>query len=224
MRKNDFIAGVCVAGLMLPEAVAYAGIAGLPAQRAIFAAIAGCLGYAIAGRSRFAIVSATSSSAVILAATLAAIPGALGDKAALATIVVAMTGLLFLLASAAKLGAMTSFISRPVLHGFAFGIAVTIILHQLPIVTGVAVAAPDIARFAIALIASASSWNIVSVATGAIALAALLALRRAPAVPGALCVLIAGGCFLAGMTSPSLGVIWLTFIAGVVKNPTLTTR
>ena len=192
MRKNDFIAGVCVAGLMLPEAVAYAGIAGLPAQRAIFAAIAGCLGYAIAGRSRFAIVSATSSSAVILAATLAAIPGALGDKAALATIVVAMTGLLFLLASAAKLGAMTSFISRPVLHGFAFGIAVTIILHQLPIVTGVAVAAPDIARFAIALIASASSWNIVSLATGAIALAALLALRCAPAVPGALCVLIAG--------------------------------
>lgn len=192
MRKNDLIAGLCVAGLILPEAVAYAGIAGLPAQRAIFAAIAGCLGYAIAGRSRFAIVSATSSSAVILAATLAAIPAGMGDKTALATLVVMMTGLLFLVASAARLGAMTSFISRPVLHGFAFGIAVTIILHQLPIVTGVAVAAPDVARFAIALIASAPSWNPVSLLTGAIALAALLALRRVPAVPGALCVLLAG--------------------------------
>ncbi|RZF61162.1 SulP family inorganic anion transporter [Sphingomonas populi] len=192
MRKNDLVAGLCVAGLILPEAVAYAGIAGLPAQRAIFAAIAGCLGYAIAGRSRFAIVSATSSSAVILAATLAAIPVGMGDKAALATLVVMMTGLLFLAASAARLGAMTSFISRPVLHGFAFGIAVTIILHQLPIVTGVAVAAPDVARFAIALIASAPSWNPVSLLTGAIALAALLALRRVPAVPGALCVLLAG--------------------------------
>jgi len=192
MQKSDLIAGVCVAGLILPEAVAYAGIAGLPAQRAIFAAIAGCLGYAIAGRSRFAIVSATSSSAAILAATLATVPAALADKATLATIVVAMTGLLFLLASIARLGAMTSFISRPVLHGFAFGIATTIIIHQLPIIAGVSVAAPDVARFTIALIASASSWNGASLATGAIALTALLTLRRVPAVPGAMCVLFAG--------------------------------
>jgi hypothetical protein len=74
MRRPDLIAGLSVAGLMLPEAVAYAGIAGLPPQRAIFAAIAGCLVYATVGRSRFAIVSATSSSAAILAATLAALP------------------------------------------------------------------------------------------------------------------------------------------------------
>uniref|UniRef100_UPI0035CC4AA1 SulP family inorganic anion transporter n=1 Tax=uncultured Sphingomonas sp. TaxID=158754 RepID=UPI0035CC4AA1 len=192
MRRTDIIAGICVAGLLLPEAVAYAGIAGLPPQRAIFAAIAGCLGYAIAGRSRFAVVSATSSSAVILAAMLATAPGGPSDKAALATIVVAMTGLLFLCASVARLGAMTSFISRPVLHGFAFALAVTIILHQLPILAGVAVAAPDIARYAMALVASAPSWNGASVATGATALAALLALRRMPTVPGALCVLVAG--------------------------------
>ncbi len=79
---------------MLPEAVAYAGIAGLPPHRAILAGIAGCLIYAIFGRSRFAIVSPTSSSAAILAATLAVVPGDATVKAGLATIAVALAGLL----------------------------------------------------------------------------------------------------------------------------------
>ena len=80
MRVNDVVAGLCVAGLMLPEAVAYAGIAGLPPQHAIFAGIAGGVAYALCGRSRFAIVSATSSSAAILAATLAAMPVAASGR------------------------------------------------------------------------------------------------------------------------------------------------
>ena len=132
MRGSDLIAGVSVAGLMLPEAVAYAGIAGLPPQRAIFAAIAGCLVYAGVGRSRYAIISPTSSSAAILAAALAAMPGSLAIKAGYATVVVALTGLLFVAAAAARLGGLTGFISRPVLRGFAFGLAITIILKQLP--------------------------------------------------------------------------------------------
>ena len=63
MARADVIAGVSVAGLLLPEAVAYASIAGLEPARAIVAAVAGCLAYAAIGRSRFAIVSPTSSSA-----------------------------------------------------------------------------------------------------------------------------------------------------------------
>lgn len=192
MKRGDLIAGLCVAGLMLPEGVAYSGIAGLPPQRAIFAGVAGCLGYALIGRSRFAIVSATSSSAAILAATLAALSVAPADKAALATLVVLLTGLFFLLAAAARLGGLTGFISRPVLRGFAFGIAVTIIVHQLPIVVGVQVQAPDIARFCARLIAAAPRWNPDSIFTGCIALAALLVLRRYPAIPGALIVLVMG--------------------------------
>src|ERR1700755_125600 len=119
MRANDLpnnlIAGLCVAGLMLPEWVAYARIAGSAQQHAIFAGIAGCLAYAVAGGSRFAIVSATSSSAAILAATLAVMPLSGTDRAALAAIVVAISGLLFLAAAAARLGGLTGFISRPVL-------------------------------------------------------------------------------------------------------------
>jgi len=189
---NDLIAGLCVAGLMLPEGVAYAGIAGLAPQHAIFAGIAGCLAYAAAGRSRFAIVSATSSSAAILAATLAVMPLSGTDRAALAAIVVGISGLLFLVAAAARLGGLTGFISRPVLRGFALGIAVTIILHQLPIVTGVGVPSSGIVAFCVALVGSAPTWHVASIATGLTALVVLLALRRYPAIPGALIVLIAG--------------------------------
>lgn len=192
MRKGDWIAGVSVAGLMLPEAVAYAGIAGLPPQRAIFAAIAGCLTYAVIGRSRFAVVTPTSSSAAILAATLAAMPGSAGDKAALATIVVALVGILFLLASAMRLGNLAGFISRPVLRGFAFGLAITIILRQLPVLAGVDVKASDIFHLAAGLVSSMPQWHLPSVLVGTAALAILIVLRRIPLVPGAFLVLGAG--------------------------------
>ena len=190
--KSDLIAGLSVAGLMLPEAVAYAGIAGVAPQRAILAAFAGCLVYAIAGRSRFAIVSPTSSSAAILAATLVALPGDGAQRAIAATIVVVLVGATFMLAGLARLGALASFISRPVLRGFAFGLAVTIILGQLPALAGVGVAAPNLGRLIAGLVSSLPHLNPYSLALGLAALAALLSLRRFPAIPGTLVVLAAG--------------------------------
>ncbi len=192
MHKGDWIAGLSVAGLMLPEAVAYAGIAGLPPQRAICAAIAGCLAYAVVGRSRFAIVSPTSSSAAILAATLLTLPGSAGDKAVLATILVALVGSLFLIASLVRLGNLAGFISRPVLRGFAFGLAITIILRQMPVLTGVPVNGSNILHLITALISSVPQWHLPSVLVGAAALAALIGLRRIPMLPGAFLVLCGG--------------------------------
>src|SRR5262249_9784823 len=80
MYGRDLRASLCVAGLLLPEAVAYAAIAGLPAQSAILAAIAGALVYAIAGRSRFAVIAPTSSSAAILGAALPALSPDAGER------------------------------------------------------------------------------------------------------------------------------------------------
>jgi len=192
MIRRDLVAGLSVAGLMLPEAVAYAGIAGLAPARAVLAAIAGSLAYAAVGRSRFAIVSPTSSSAAILAAALAAVPGGEAARGILATVAVAMAGVLFLAAAGLKLGGLTGFIARPVLRGFAFGLAITIILRQLPAVAGVSVPAPDIFRLAWGLLAAAPLWHPASVATGIVAFAALLAFRRLPGLPGAFIVLVLG--------------------------------
>lgn len=189
MRGSDLIAGVSVAGLILPEGVAYAEIAGLPPHRAIFAAIVGCLIYAGVGRSRYAIVSPTSSSAAILAATLAAVGGDPTVTAGFATIAVALVGVLFVIAAACRLGSLTGFISRPVLQGFAFGLAITIVLRQLPTLAGVSVHSEDLFHLVVALTQSIPAWNIASFGTGALALVGLLGLRRVPVVPGALLVL-----------------------------------
>ncbi|WP_236711067.1 SulP family inorganic anion transporter [Novosphingobium barchaimii] len=183
------IAGLSVAGLMLPEAVAYAGIAGLPPQRAVMAAIAGCLIYALIGRSRFAIVSPTSSSAAILAATLAVFPGSAAQKAVIATVAVALVGLFFLIAAGGRLGSLTGFVSRPVLRGFAFGLAITIILRQLPLIVGVPEEGSSIAAIAVNLIHTIPHWHVPSLITGGLALGALFLFRRWPSIPGAFCVL-----------------------------------
>lgn len=192
MKREDLVAGLCVAGLMLPEAVAYANIAGMPPQRAILAAIAGCFCYALFGRSRFAIVAPTSSSAAILAATLGTSSIPMMDKGSVATLVVLMVGGLFLAAAAARLGGLTSLISRPVLRGFAFGIAVTIIIHQLPILVGVSVSGRDLTSVLVQLVSEVPQWNTASLATGGMALVALLVSRRYPAWPGAVAVLALG--------------------------------
>ena len=192
MRRADIVAGISIAGLMLPEAVAYAGVAGLPPQRAVFAAIAGCLGYALLGRSRFAVVSPTSSSAAVLAATLATMAGSPALKAVFATVMIGLAGLLFLLASALRLGGLTGFIARPVLRGFAFGLAITIIVHQLPALVGADVHATDILHLAEGLVASVPRWNMFSTAVGGVTLAALILLRRFPALPGVFVTLMAG--------------------------------
>lgn len=194
---RDGLTGLGVAGLMLPEAVAYAGIAGLPPGRALAAGVAGGLAYALLGRSRFAVISPTSSSAAILAAALIGLSGAglqadPAQKAAAATAMVALVGVIFAGLSLFRLGSLSGFISRPVLRGFAFGLAVTIILKQAPRLFGVSVASGPVWRVMGDLLAVRAAWNLPSLLLGTAALAALLALRRWPRWPGALMVILAG--------------------------------
>jgi MFS superfamily sulfate permease-like transporter len=201
-RRADLTAGLCVAGLMLPEAIAYSGIAGLPPQRAVFAAIAGSALYAIAGGSRFAVVSATSSSAAILAAVLGSLDVDAKVKLALATIAVLTASLVFLGGAALRLGSLTGFISRPVLRGFAFGLAITIILHQIPVLAG-------------------HRLHVASIVTGLVALAALLAFRRMPAVPGAFLVMAAGIAASMLLDLPAHGVAVVGRIELAIEVPVL---
>ena len=219
MARGDIVAGLSVAGLLLPEAVAYAAIAGLAPARALVAAVAGCLTYTIAGRSRFAIVSSTSSSAAILAATLAALPGTAADRSALVTLVVVLTGGCFVAARLFNLGGLTGFIARPVLRGFALGLAITIILKQLPTVAGVTIPARDLFHLLTELLAAAPRWNLVSIALGGTALILLLALRQFPKVPGALIVLMLG--IGVALTFPLPGVAQVGAIDIALALPTL---
>ena len=207
MRKDDLIAGLSVAGLMLPEAVAYAAIAGLPPQRAIFAAIAGSLAYAALGQSRFAIVAPTSSSAAILAAIIVSLPLPAEQKPALVTAVILLTAAFFGLASLTRLGSLTGLIARPVLRGFSLGLAITIIIKQLPSIAGLSLHAPDIFHLLASLAATVNDWNWISIACGSAALAALLMLKRWPAIPAALLILAGGVAASACFDLPAHGVV-----------------
>jgi len=196
-RAADVLTGLSVAGLLLPEAVAYSGLANLPPQAGVIGLFAGLFCYALIGGSRYAIVTATSSSAAVLAAATSVLAGgaagaAAGGRLALASILVAATGIAFVLAGAARLGAMSNLIARPVLRGFSFGLALVIAVKQWPHVVGLSAHSGDFFPLLIEMLRSAGAWQPASLAAGAGALIGLFLLERVPHVPGMLVVIVAG--------------------------------
>ncbi|MDR2871156.1 MAG: SulP family inorganic anion transporter [Xanthomonadaceae bacterium] len=191
----DLLAGLSIAGLLLPEAVAYSSIAALPPQAGIIGLLAGLICYALIGRSRFAIVSATSSSAAVLAAGVTALLG--GSAAVSRPLVMAMlvllTGICFLVASVARLGGISHFIARPVLRGYAFGLACVIAVKQLPGLLGLPGESGDFIPGLLAgLWRQLPSSNLASGIMGACALTILFVCERIPRLPGSLLVIVLG--------------------------------
>src|SRR5579863_2266550 len=103
----DLLAGLSIAGLLLPEAVAYSGLASLPPQAGVIALFAGLLCYGLIGRSRFAIVSATSSAAVLASSLAALAPGTLPERIGLASLLVVGAGVAFVVCASLRLGVMS---------------------------------------------------------------------------------------------------------------------
>jgi high affinity sulfate transporter 1 len=193
LRVADIVAGLSLAGLLLPEAVAYAGIGNVPPQFAVIALFAGLVCYALIGSSRFAVVSATSSSAAVLAAATASIAnGDAGLRLTLGIGLVIIAGVYFVIAGIARLGAISDFISKPVLRGFTFGLAIVIILKQVPNIVGVTPDSANIGSFAIELFGRIADWNLVGAALGIGALILLFLMARFRYVPGAIIVTAAG--------------------------------
>ncbi len=187
----DLLAGLSIAGLLLPEAVAYSGIANLPPQAGVVALFAGLVGYGLCGRSRYAIVTATSSSAAVLASALLALGITdLGARVVFGSLLVVGSGVAFMLAAALRLGAISSIIARPVLRGYAFGLALVIAVKQWPHLVGLHTHSSDFFALIYELLRGAGSWDAATLACGVVALAGLFLLERVPRVPGALVVIV----------------------------------
>ncbi|MBS0365853.1 MAG: SulP family inorganic anion transporter [Proteobacteria bacterium] len=192
LKSADLLAGLSIAGLLLPEAVAYSGVANLPPQAGVLALFAGLLCYGLIGRSRFAIVTATSSSAAVLASATAALgAGDVTQRVAFASILVAGAGVAFTLAAALRLGAISNLIARPVLRGYAFGLALVIAVKQWPNLVQMHPHASGFFPLLLELLRGAGTWHVASLACGLAALAGLFVLERAPRLPGALVVIVA---------------------------------
>jgi sulfate permease, SulP family len=215
----DILAGLAIAGLLLPEAVAYSGLAGLPPQAGVIALLAGLTCYGLIGRSRFAIVSATSSSAAVLASAVAALGGSsTPQRVAIASILVVGSGIAFGLCAALRLGAMSNLIARPVLRGYTFGLALVIAVRQWPHLANVPAHSSDFFVLSAELLREYRAWHLPSLVCGLAALAGLFALERVPKVPGTLLVIVAS--ILAAPMLAAKGVVLTGPIHMALSLPT----
>lgn len=194
---RDVVAGLTLWGLVVPEGMAYAGIAGMPPEAGLYTAMAALVAYAIFGSSRQLVVVGTSATAALLAGTVAALnPDDARTYAAYAGALVLLVGLLFVLAGLAKLGFIAQFLSRPVMEGFVLGLAIFVAVGQLNKLFGVEKGEGNVPQKLWHVLTELGQANWWSFAVGTIALAALFLLPHlSRRLPGGL-VVLAGGILL----------------------------
>src|SRR6187402_2747712 len=135
--KFDLIAGAITAAVVIPKAMAYATVAGLPVQIGLYTVLFPMMIYAFFGSSRSLSVSTTTTIAILTATELGkGDPGNPAIMSALATLTL-LVGIILLLASLLRLGFIANFISEPVLIGFKAGIGLVIIFDQIPKLLGI---------------------------------------------------------------------------------------
>jgi SulP family sulfate permease len=186
----DLVAGVTVWALLVPEAIAYASIAGMPPQAGLYAALPAVVLYAFLATSRQLFVGPSSAVALLSATTVAAVVGTGSTDFFAATSALALlVGVICIAAGVARLGFVSEFLSKPVLDGFIAGLAWVIVVGQAPKLFGVEGGSGDFwekLRHLLAELGSTSGWTLV---VGAASLALLFLLGRfLPRVPGALAV------------------------------------
>ncbi|GAB2915533.1 SulP family inorganic anion transporter [Streptomyces heilongjiangensis] len=191
---RDALAGATVWAVLVPEALAYATIAGVSPVVGLYAAPAALILYAAFGSSRHLVVGPMAATAALSAAIVGDVAGGSQAHFTAMTAALALTvGAAALLAGVLRLGFLAGFISAPVLKGFIVGLALTIIAGQLPKLFGVEGGPGNFFERIGALFADLSDTSGLTVLVGAGSLAVILVLKRvAPVVPGSLLAVALG--------------------------------
>jgi MFS superfamily sulfate permease-like transporter len=204
----DLRAGLSVAAVALPSAIAFAGLMGLPAEAGLHASILPMAAYALLGPSRRLVVAADTATCVLVAGSLSAV--GLVDplvRAAAAQVLAVLAGVLCLGAALLRLGAIADFLSWPILVGFLNGVALDLMLGQLPRMLAVTPAGPEAWQRLLALARDWPDAHLPTAAVGFATLALLLAMRRfGPRIPGALVACLAAGAASALLDLGARGV------------------
>jgi sulfate permease, SulP family len=192
--RPDLIAGLTSWGVMVPVALAYAGLAGVPPEAGLVTAFAALAAYAVFGTGRHLKVTTSSTMAIMSAAVVTPIAASDPSRYVVLTAALALVvGGLLLAAGLVRLGFLANFMAKSVVTGFVIGLAITIIVGQLPKLFGVPSASGDVFQQLAALIAALPDTNPWTLAVGASALVLILVLRvLVPRLPGALVVLVLG--------------------------------
>ncbi len=198
--RSDLVAGLVLTAVLVPVGMGYAEAAGLPAIYGLYATIVPLIAYAIFGPSRILVLGPDSSLAAMIYAVI--VPLAAGDPArtvALAGMLAIITGLLCILAGVARLGFITELLSKPIRYGYMNGIALTVLVGQLPKLFGFSVDANGVLEESVAFIQGllAGKTNPVTLMVGAATLIFILATRRFKRFPGVL-VAVVGATLVTG--------------------------
>jgi len=205
----DVLAGLTVAAVVIPKAMAYATVAGLPVQVGLYTAFLPMVVYALLGTSRALSVSTTTTLAILAGADLAELARA-GDPASLARAAATMTflvGGILVLASILRLGFVASFISEPVLVGFKAGIGLVIVFDQVPKLLGLHIAKVGFLRDLVTLVRALPATSLATLAVGIVMIVLLAAIEHlAPRAPATLVAVAVGIGATAWLGLQAMGV------------------
>jgi len=207
---GDLMAGLVLTTMLVPVGIAYALASGVPGIYGLYATIVPLLAYALFGPSRILVLGPDSSLAPVILAVVFPLSG--GDPmraVALASMMAVVSGLVCLLIGILRLGFVTELLSKPIRYGYMNGIALTVLISQLPKLLGFSVDAVgplrDLVRIGEGILGGQANWT--SFTVGASTLAAILLLKPYKRIPGLLLAVVAATIVV--------GILNLDTIAGV---------
>ena len=225
---NDLVAGLVLTTMLVPVGIAYAEASGVPGIHGLYATIVPLVVYALFGPSRILVLGPDSSlAAVILAVVLPHSGGDPTRAVVLAAMMAVVSGVVCILAGVLRLGFVTELLSKPIRYGYMNGIALTVLISQLPKVFGFSVESDgplrNVWRIAGAVLDGRANWTTFGIGAGTLAM--ILLLKRFQRVPGILIAVvvatIAVGAFDLAATAgvkvlgplpqglPSFGLGWI---------------
>src|SRR5512143_938796 len=209
--SRDVIAGLSVAAVQVPTAIAYANLAGFPPEAGLYASMLPVLIYALFGSSRQLIIGPDAATCAMVAALrLPLAQGNLANYLHLSAALAITAGLLMVVGGITGMGFIVNFFAHPILIGFLNGISFSIIAGQLGKLLGIAMVNRDFFVSLIELVQRLGEAHGYSLAVGLFTLMLLILIRRfAPRAPAALVALLAAGLavFLLGLDSEGVGLV-----------------
>lgn len=212
---KDIVAGIVLATLLVPQGMAYAELAGLPPITGLYTTVLCLFAYAVFGPSRILVLGPDSSLGPMIAATVLPLVASDGDPkkaVVLASMLALMVGAIMILASVAKLGFIADLISKPTMIGYMNGLAITILVGQLPKLFGFSVSADDFIGDVVGFIQGLANGEAVvaAAAVGIAGIVLILALQQwLPKVPSVLVmvVLAIGAATLFGLAERGVSLV-----------------
>ena len=210
--KDDFIAGVTVAVLLIPQGMAYALIAGLPPIYGLYAALTPQIIYAFLGTSRQLAVGPVAMDSLLVAAGLGALSIVDSDQYIQTAILLALTiGAIQFLFGLLKMGFIVNFLSKPVISGFTSAAAIIICLNQLRHILGISISQSNkIHVFTSALMQSETPINLHSLIIGIVSIILLILIKGwSSKIPSALVIVVIGICWVTftNQIQPSVAIV-----------------